>query len=50
MALAVRPWVLVEDQGAASGEVCAAVLEAFRTRGVVMPPPQREVHLRGGLA
>jgi small conductance mechanosensitive channel len=47
VALAVRPWVLVEDQGAASGEVCAAVLEAFRTRGVVMPFPQREVHLRG---
>ena len=46
VALAVRPWVLVEDQGAASGEVCAAVLEAFRTRGVVMPLPQREVHLR----
>jgi len=48
VALAVRPWVLVEDQGAASGEVCAAVLEAFRTRGVVMPFPQREVHFRGG--
>jgi small conductance mechanosensitive channel len=50
VALAVRPWVLVEDQGAAGGEVCAAVLEAFRARGVVMPLPQREVHLRGGPA
>jgi small conductance mechanosensitive channel len=48
VALAVRPWVLVEDQGPAGGEVCAAVLEAFRARGVVMPFPQREVHLRGG--
>jgi small conductance mechanosensitive channel len=48
VALAVRPWVLVEDQGAAGGEVCAAVLEAFRARGVVMPFPQREVYLRGG--
>jgi small conductance mechanosensitive channel len=48
VALAVRPWVLVEDQGAAGGELCAAVLEAFRARGVVMPFPQREVHLRGG--
>jgi len=46
VALAVRPWVLVEDQGAASGEVCAEVLAAFRARGVVMPFPQREVHLR----
>lgn len=47
VALAVRPWVMVEDQGAASGEVCAAVLEAFRARGVVMPFPQREVLIRG---
>jgi small conductance mechanosensitive channel len=47
VALAVRPWVLVEDQGAASGEVCAAVLAAFRAGGVVVPFPQREVHLRG---
>lgn len=48
VALAVRPWVLVEDQGAASGEVCAAVLDAFRARGVVMPFPQREVRILGG--
>jgi small conductance mechanosensitive channel len=47
VALAVRPWVLVEDQGTVGGEVCAAVLEAFRARGVVMPFPQREVYLRG---
>jgi small conductance mechanosensitive channel len=47
VALAVRPWVPVEDQGVASGEVCAAVLEAFRARGVVMPLPQREVFIRG---
>ena len=46
VALAVRPWVLVEDQGTVGGEVCAAVLEAFRARGVVMPFPQREVYLR----
>ena len=45
VALAVRPWVLVEDQGTVGGEVCAAVLEAFRARGVVMPFPQREVRV-----
>jgi small conductance mechanosensitive channel len=45
VAIAVRPWVLVQDQGPASGEVCAAVLEAFRARGVVMPFPQREVRI-----
>jgi small conductance mechanosensitive channel len=47
VAIAVRPWVPVQEQGAASGEVCAAVLAAFRARGVVMPFPQREVHIRG---
>ncbi len=48
VAIAVRPWVAVEDQGAASGEVCAAVLAALRARGVVMPFPQREVRILGG--
>jgi small conductance mechanosensitive channel len=48
VAIAVRPWVPVQDQGTASGEVCAALLAAFRARGVVMPVPQREVHIRGG--
>ena len=47
VAIAVRPWVPVQDQGAVSGEVCAAVLAAFRARGVVMPPPQREVRILG---
>jgi small conductance mechanosensitive channel len=45
--LAVRPWVAVQDQVAASGEICAAVLESLRAGGVVMPPPQREVRLIG---
>lgn len=45
--IAVRPWVLVQDQVSASGEVYAALLEALRTRGVVMPVPQREVRLIG---
>ncbi len=48
VAIAVRPWVLVQDQGAAAGEVCGAVLAAFRARGVVMPFPQREVRIVGG--
>ena len=48
IALAVRPWVLVEDQGAAGGEVCQAVLAAFRARGVLRPVPQREVRILGG--
>lgn len=45
--IAVRPWVLVQDQSAASGEVYAAVLEAFREHGVATPVAQREVRLIG---
>jgi small conductance mechanosensitive channel len=45
--IAIKPWVLVQDQVAAPGELNAAVLEAFRARGVVIPSPQREVRLIG---
>jgi small conductance mechanosensitive channel len=45
--IAVRPWVLVQDQVSASGEIYAALLEALRARGVVMPVPQREVRVIG---
>jgi len=46
--IAVRPWTRVADQGAAGGELTAAVLAALRARGVVMPFPQREVRILGG--
>jgi len=45
--IAVRPWVLVQDQVSASGEIHASLLEALRARGVVIPVPQREVRLIG---
>jgi small conductance mechanosensitive channel len=45
--IAVRPWVQVQDQVPASGEIYASLLEAFRTHGVVIPVPQREVRLLG---
>jgi small conductance mechanosensitive channel len=45
--IGVRPWVLVPDYVAASGEINGAILESFRGRGVVMPFPQREVRLIG---
>jgi len=47
VSIAVRPWVAVGDQVAATGEIHAAVLEALRARGVVIPLPQREVRLLG---
>jgi small conductance mechanosensitive channel len=50
VAIAVRPWVLVQDQVRAPGEVYASLLEAFRARGIVIPVPQSEVRLIGGPA
>lgn len=43
--LAVKPWVAVNDYVAAAGEINQAILETFRTRGIVIPFPQREVRL-----
>ena len=43
--IAVKPWVAVADQGVVTGEVNAALLAAFRARGIVIPFPQREVRL-----
>lgn len=43
----LRPWVGVNDYRAAMGEINNAVLEIFRSRGTVLPFPQREVRLIG---
>jgi small conductance mechanosensitive channel len=43
--IGVKPWVKVPDYGAATGEINRAILEVFRSRGVVMPVPQREVRV-----
>jgi small conductance mechanosensitive channel len=43
--ITVRPWVKVPDYGDAMGELNRALLETFRTRGIEIPFPQREVHL-----
>jgi len=47
LSIAVKPWVAVQDQVQVTGEIYAAVLAALRARGVVIPPPQREVRLIG---
>ena len=43
--IGVKPWVNVPDFGTARGEVNKAIVEEFRTRGVSIPFPQREVRL-----
>jgi small conductance mechanosensitive channel len=45
--IAVRPWVLIDDQASATGEIYAAVIDAFRSRGILIPLPQRQVRLIG---
>jgi small conductance mechanosensitive channel len=48
VSIGIRPWVSVTDYRAAMGEINKAVLETFRSRGIVMPFPQREVRLIEG--
>lgn len=45
--IAIRPWVAVTDYGAAASEINKAVLETFRTRGISIPLPQREIRMLG---
>jgi len=45
--IGVRPWVKIDDFGAATGEINRAILEVFRSRGIVMPVPQREIRMIG---
>ena len=46
--ISVRPWVPVPDYVAAQGEITKAIVEAFRSRGIVIPLPQREVRMLNG--
>jgi small conductance mechanosensitive channel len=43
--MAAAPWVRVPDYGAASNEISQAIVEAFRSRGIDIPFPQREVRV-----
>ena len=45
--VAIKPWVAARDYGAASAEINRAVLESFRTRGINIPFPQREIRVLG---
>lgn len=43
--ISVRPWVPVLDFGIATSELNQSILETFRSRGIVIPYPRREVQL-----
>jgi len=44
------PWVSVSDYGPAVGEVNKAIADAFRARGIAIPPPRRDVRMLGAAA
>ena len=48
--IGVKPWVNVPDYVAACGEINKAIVEAFRSRNIVIPFPQHEVRLLGNAA
>lgn len=43
--LAVKPWTNVVDYGPAESEINKAIVEAFRSRNIVIPYPQYEVRM-----
>jgi small conductance mechanosensitive channel len=45
--LAIKPWTSVSDFGAAGAEINKAVIENFRTAGISIPFPQRELRVIG---
>ncbi len=45
IALAIKPWVKVEDFVPAKAEIYQAVLESFRERKIDIAAPRRDVHL-----
>ena len=45
--IAAKPWVQVPDYMMAISELNRSILEMFRKRGIVIPLPQRVVHIVG---
>jgi small conductance mechanosensitive channel len=48
--ICIAPWAGISDYGAVAGEISKAIVETFRARGIVIPPPRREVRLLGSAA
>ena len=46
--ISVNPWVNVPDFGAAGSEINKALVETFRSSGIDIPFPQREIRMLGG--
>ena len=45
VAIAAKPWVSVPDYAPAGAELRQAILQTFRSRNIVIPPPRRDVRM-----
>ena len=45
IALAIKPWVKVEDYVPAQAAIYQAVIESFRDKKIEIPAPRRDIHL-----
>lgn len=45
IALAIKPWVKVEDFIPAQAAIYQAVIETFRDKGIEIPVPRRDIHI-----
>jgi small conductance mechanosensitive channel len=45
IALAIKPWVKVEDFVVAQAAIYQAVIESFRDKKIEIPVPRRDIHL-----
>jgi len=50
VSIAVKPWVNVPDYGPAVGEINKAIIETFRTKGIVIPLSQHDIRTEQGSA
>jgi small conductance mechanosensitive channel len=47
--ITIKPWVGINDYGAAEGELYLSLVPELRRRGIVLPFPQHEVHMLGNI-
>jgi len=48
VSIAVKPWVNVPDYGPAVGEINKAIIETFRSKGIVIPLSQHDIRTEQG--
>jgi small conductance mechanosensitive channel len=46
--IAIKPWVTIQDYGAAGPEIYQELIERFRSKNIEIPFPQREIRIHNG--